>query len=98
MGMRETELRMPETEREGQRLRALVEDVAREAEMLANNAATMKPSRSIDPSEEQIAAACARIRAGWSEYERRKRSAWQTCAWTAPAVAFDDEEPQDSCG
>jgi hypothetical protein len=51
----------------------------------------------IEPTPEQIAAACERIRARWSEHERRKRSAWQDCEWVAPAVAFD-EEPQDSCG
>jgi hypothetical protein len=62
---------------------------------LANNVETMKPSRSIDPTPEQIAVACERIRAGWSEYERRKRAAWQDCEWTAPAVAFDDEELAD---
>lgn len=45
-----------------------------------------------DPSEAEIEAACERIRAGWSEAELRRRSAWAVSeAWTAPEVAIEDE-------
>ena len=46
-----------------------------------------------DPSEEEIAAACERIRAGWSEHERRKRMAWaESGEWTAPVVEIEVED------
>jgi hypothetical protein len=45
-----------------------------------------------DPTEAEIAAACERIRDGWSEAEMRKRSAWATSPrWVAPTAEFDDE-------
>ena len=50
----------------------------------------MKP---YDPSEEEIAAACAEIRAGWSEHERRKRAAW---AMTAPVEVVEIEVDDSS--
>lgn len=41
-----------------------------------------------DPTPAEIAAATARIRAGWSKAELRKRSAWMEPAeWEAPEVA-----------
>jgi hypothetical protein len=44
-----------------------------------------------DPSPEQIAAECERIRATWSEQETRKRSAWATSPrWVAPKVEVDE--------
>jgi len=49
-----------------------------------------------DPSPEEIAAATARIRAGWSPEERRRRSAWMSpVEWEAPSVDFDDNEPAE---
>lgn len=49
-----------------------------------------------DPTPAEIAAATTRIRATWSEAERRKRGAWMFRGdWTAPAVPFDDESPAE---
>ena len=48
-----------------------------------------------DPTPAEIKAACEAIRAGWSEAETRRRSAWCECErWTAPEVAevVDDYE------
>lgn len=42
-----------------------------------------------DPSEEEIAAACEQIRAGWSESETRRRAAW---AVSEPVVEIEVEE------
>jgi hypothetical protein len=45
-----------------------------------------------DPTPAEIAAACERIRAGWSESETRRRSAWAECeAWTAPTIEIDED-------
>lgn len=49
---------------------------------------------SYDPSPSEIAAACERIRAGWSEAETRRRSAWQVCDWEAPEA--DERQVADS--
>ena len=44
-----------------------------------------------DPTPEEIAAACAEIRAGWSEGEKQRRSAWAVCEpWEAPEVEVDE--------
>lgn len=46
-----------------------------------------------DPTPDQIAEGCERIRSGWSPREKRRRSAWaHSGKWTAPAVEFDDEQ------
>jgi len=46
-----------------------------------------------DPSEEEIAAACEQIRAGWSEHERRKRMAWAVSEpVTVAAVEIEVED------
>ena len=51
-----------------------------------------------DPSEAEIDAACELIRAGWSESELRKRSAWAASEpVTAPEVDVDEVPENDTC-
>ena len=45
----------------------------------------------IDPTPEEIKAACERIRAGWSEAELRKRAAWMLSAPVVAAVVGDEK-------
>lgn len=49
-----------------------------------------------NPTPEQIAEACLRIQAGWSEAERAKRCCVKVERWTAPRIddeAIFDNEP-----
>ena len=39
------------------------------------------------PTPKQIAAACAKIRAGWSEAERAKRWCYDAPGWSIPIVS-----------
>ena len=45
----------------------------------------------INPSPEEIKAACERIRAAWSEAELRKRAAWGFSEPVTAAVVGDEE-------
>lgn len=46
----------------------------------------------VDPSPQEIAEACERIRAGWSEAELRKRSAWM---FTGPVGVMECDVHED---
>lgn len=45
------------------------------------------------PTKEEIRAACARIQATWSEYERYKRMVTPPSRWLLPVVKGQDLPP-----
>ena len=49
-----------------------------------------------DPTPEEIAAECERIREGWSAKETRKRSAWADAEpWAPPETGVDEASPKE---
>jgi hypothetical protein len=42
------------------------------------------------PTPMELRRKCARIRSGWTESERSKRSVWKTCPWYAPVINTAD--------
>lgn len=49
------------------------------------------PTQSPDPTPQEIADSCARIQAGWTDTERRKRTAVHPRRWELPEVTHHND-------